>query len=479
MAVNPAKKKTPMPQQPAHVRRGNFDEVVLGYSPEEAMQEAARCLQCKDRPCVGGCPVAIDIPGFVKEIAAGNFGKARQVLARDTSLPAVCGRVCPQETQCEQRCVRGRGGQPVAIGFLERFAAQYPLPQEKEEKGAGKAQQENVQTLSPKETPQKAAVVGAGPAGLSCAGELAKLGYKVTVFESLHTPGGVLVYGIPEFRLPKAIVEQEVENLTAQGVEFITNAVIGKSLTLDDLFADGYGAIFLGTGAGLPSFMGIPGENLNGVFSANEFLTRVNLMKAYRPGSATPLFPMQKVAVVGGGNVAMDAARSALRLGAEEVHLVYRRSEEDMPARREEIEHAKEEGVILHPFANPNEILDTGEKRVAGLVCDTMVPGEPDQSGRRAPVVAPGQQFTLPVDTVIMAIGTSPNPLLKDATPDLATDKRGRIVADPETLATSKPGVFAGGDAVSGAATVILAMGAGKQAAASMHRYLQENTMSL
>ncbi len=453
--MNPIQ-KTPMPVRPAGERRSSFDEVALGYTPDQAAEEAARCLHCKSKPCVQGCPVQIDIPAFLKLAAERDFAGAFEVISRASSLPAVCGRVCPQETQCEANCIRGIKGEPVGIGRVERFAADWKAAQ-----GAEAAPQ-----TSPEKDAPRVAVVGSGPAGLSCAGELARGGCSVTIYEALHTPGGVLVYGIPEFRLPKEIVRREIEALKKQGVEIVTNAVIGRSLTVEELLEE-YQAVFLGSGAGLPRFMNIPGETLKGVYSANEFLTRVNLMKAYRENSATPVRRPKRVAVVGGGNVAMDAARCALRLGAEEVSIVYRRSMEELPARREEVEHAQEEGIRFRLLTNPVEIIGEENGWAAVLRCAQMELGEPDASGRRRPVEKPGEFLELPVDCVIMAIGTSPNPLLAGTTQGLETQKWGGIVAD-EAGRTSLPGVYAGGDAVTGAATVILAMGAGKTAARSI-----------
>ena len=453
-------KRCPMPSQAADARSKNFDEVALGYTPEMAVSEAKRCLRCKNRPCVEGCPVGIAIPDFIERIAAGDFEGAYQALAQDSALPAVCGRVCPQETQCEGRCVRGVKGESVGIGRLERFAADW-------HRAHGAAAPEK-----PVPNGHRVAVVGSGPSGLTAAGELARMGYAVTVFEALHQAGGVLVYGIPEFRLPKAIVQQEIDALKALGVSIKTNMVIGKVLTVDELMEEeGFEAVYVASGAGLPRFMGIPGESLVGVLSANEYLTRVNLMKAYRPDSATPLPRGRRVAVVGGGNVAMDAARCARRLGAQ-VTVLYRRSLEEMPARKEEVEHAMEEGVRFRLLTSPVEILGDENRRVTGAACVEMELGEPDASGRRRPVEKPGSRFVLELDPVIMAIGTSPNPLLRATTPGLAADRRGCLVTD-ETGATSRPGVFAGGDAVTGAATVILAMGAGKQAAKAIDEYLK------
>ena len=455
-------KKCPMPSQDPNVRNKNFEEVALGYTPEMAIEEAQRCLNCKHKPCVAGCPVGVKIPEFIALVAEGKFIEAAAKIKETSALPAVCGRVCPQESQCESRCVRGIKGEPVAIGRLERFVADYAMAND------------TTEITVPEQNGHKVAVVGAGPAGLTCAGDLARLGYKVTVFEVLHTAGGVLMYGIPEFRLPKAIVQKEIDNLKAMGVEFILNFVVGRSETIDDLFADGYEAIFVGSGAGLPSFMNVPGENYNGVYSANEYLTRVNLMKAYKEDSATPILRAKTVAVVGGGNVAMDAARSAKRMGAEEVYIVYRRGESELPARLEEIHHAKEEGIIFKFLTAPLEVLGDEETyMVKGLKCQQMELGEPDASGRRRPIPVEGSEFVLDLDAVIVSIGTSPNPLIRSTTPGLETNKRGCIVADEETGLTSKEGVFAGGDAVTGAATVILAMGAGKHAAKAIDEYIK------
>lgn len=453
--------KNEMPVQDPKVRSRNFDEVALGYTEEQAVDEANRCLNCKHKPCVSGCPVCIDIPAFIEKVKERDFAAAYEILSKSSSLPAVCGRVCPQETQCESKCVRGIKGEPVAIGRLERFVADWHMAHSTEA------------VKKPISNGKKVAVIGAGPAGLTCAGDLQKAGYDVTVFEALHTAGGVLVYGIPEFRLPKAIVQKEIDNLKALGVHVQTNMVIGKVLSIDELFDDyGFEAAFIGSGAGLPRFMNIPGENLNGVYSANEFLTRTNLMKAYREGADTPIQHAKKVAVVGGGNVAMDAARCAMRLGAEEVHIVYRRSLEEMPARREEIEHAMEEGVIFDMLTNPVEIIGDENKAVCGMRCVKMELGEPDASGRRSPVVIEGSDFVMDADCVIMAIGTSPNPLIRSTTKGLETNRRGCIVAEEETGLTSREGIYAGGDAVTGAATVILAMGAGKKAAKAIDEYL-------
>ncbi len=459
---NMSLKKNEMPSQSPEIRRNNYEEVALGYTEELALDEAARCLNCKNMPCVSGCPVNIKIPHFIKKIAEGDYEGAYKIIAESSSLPAVCGRVCPQETQCEAKCVRGIKGDPVGIGRLERFAADWhnahsdALPEKPEPNG------------------HRVAVVGSGPSGLTCAGDLAKAGYDVTVFEALHTPGGVLVYGIPEFRLPKAIVKKEISTLRALGVKIETNMVIGKSLTIDELLEDGFEAVYVGTGAGLPRFMGIPGENLCGVYSANEFLTRVNLMKAYREDSDTPIAHAKNVAVVGGGNVAMDAARCAKRLGAETVSIVYRRGEAELPARAEEVEHAKEEGIEFHLLSNPTEILADENGNCAGITCVKMGLGEPDESGRRRPVVIEGSEFRLDADCVIMAIGTSPNPLIRSTTEGLECAKWGGIIADEDGL-TSRDRVYAGGDAVTGAATVILAMGAGKTAAAAIDRKIMGN----
>ena len=446
-------KKHPMPSQDPLVRNKNFKEVALGYDEATAIEEAKRCIGCKHKPCVSGCPVAVDIPAFIALVAEGKFEEAYEVIQRTSSLPAVCGRVCPQETQCEGKCTRGIKGEPVGIGRLERFVADWHM-----------AHSEAAPTC-PMRNGHKVAVVGSGPAGLTCAGDLAKMGYDVTVFEALHMAGGVLVYGIPEFRLPKEIVRREVEGLKHIGVKIETNSVIGRVLTIDELKNEyGFEAVFLGTGAGLPKFMGIKGEGARGVFSANEYLTRTNLMKAYESDSETPIMHARKIAVVGGGNVAMDAARCAKRLGADTVYIVYRRSEAELPARREEVEHAKEEEIVFKLLTNPVEILTDADDNVVGLKCIQMTLGEPDASGRRRPVEVEGSEFVMDVDCVIMALGTSPNPLLKQTTVGLETQRRGEIVAD-ENGKTSLEGVYAGGDAVTGAATVILAMGAGKTAA--------------
>jgi glutamate synthase (NADPH/NADH) small chain len=456
---NMSPKKNPMPSQEPDVRNKNFREVALGYTEEQALNEASRCLNCKNRPCTQGCPVSIAIPDFIKETAEGNFEKAYEIISRSSSLPAVCGRVCPQESQCEKYCVRGIKGEPVGIGRLERFVAD-------RHNAAGSAK-----TVMPEKNGHKVAVIGSGPSGLACAGDLAKKGYDVTVFEALHTAGGVLVYGIPEFRLPKAIVAKEVEGLKDLGVKIETNVVIGKTLTVDELIEDGFEAVFIGSGAGLPNFMNIPGEGLNGVYSANEFLTRINLMKAYKDDSETPVMKAEKVAVVGGGNVSMDAARCAKRLGAKEVYIIYRRSEEELPARKEEVEHAKEEGIIFRLLTNPVAIISEDGKSVSGIRCVEMELGQPDASGRRRPIEKNGSEFEISLDCVIMAIGTSPNPLIKSTTEGLETTEKGGIVVD-ENGKTTREGVYAGGDAVTGAATVILAMGAGKKAAASIDRQL-------
>ncbi len=452
---NMSLKKQPMPNQNPKVRAHNFDEVALGYTKEMAMEEATRCLNCKNAPCVTGCPVQVQIPDFIARVVAGDFEAAYEVIHQTSNLPAVCGRVCPQENQCEAKCVRGIKGEPVGIGRLERFCADYHN------------QNQNAKPQKVASNGHRVAVIGSGPAGLTCAGDLAKKGFEVTVFEALHTAGGVLVYGIPEFRLPKAIVQKEIEGLKAMGVEIATNMVVGKVSTVDELFEEGFEAVFIGSGAGLPRFMNIPGENLKSVYSANEFLTRVNLMKAYLPESDTPFHPANHTVVVGGGNVAMDAARSALRMGSEKVTVVYRRSMEELPARKEEVEHAEEEGVVFHLLTNPTEILPDDNGYVGGIRCQKMQLGEPDASGRRRPEVIEGADFELDCDCVIMAIGTSPNPLISANTKDLETHHRGCIVAD-ENGRTSRKGVYAGGDAVTGAATVILAMGAGKAAAKSI-----------
>lgn len=459
---NMSPKKVNMPEQDPKVRNKNFLEVALGYTEQMAIEEAQRCLNCKHKPCMEGCPVNVKIPEFVSLIAEGKFEEAYEKIQETNSLPAICGRVCPQETQCEMYCVRGKKGEPVAIGRLERFAADWFMANCKPhtEKPTGKG--------------KKVAVIGSGPASLTCAGDLAKMGYEVTIFEAFHVPGGVLMYGIPEFRLPKSLVQKEISKIKDLGVNIKTNMVIGKVLSIDELKEEGFDAVFIGSGAGLPSFMGIPGENLNGVYSANEFLTRINLMKAYKfPDCDTPVKVGKNVAVVGGGNVAMDAARSAKRLGAENVYIVYRRSESEMPARLEEVHHAREEGIIFKLLSNPTRIIGTDDGWVKGMECIEMELGEPDSSGRRRPVAKQGSESILDVETVIIAIGQSPNPLITSTTPGLDTQKWGGIITEEETGATSKPGVFAGGDAVTGAATVILAMGAGKKAAKAIAEYLK------
>ena len=456
-----ALKRVPVREQDPAVRAHNFEEVCLGYNKEEAMDEATRCLHCKNAKCIQGCPVSINIPDFIAAVKEGEFEKAYQVIGQSSALPAVCGRVCPQESQCEGKCIRGIKGEPVSIGKLERFVADW-------------AKENGIKPETAKEkNGKKVAVIGAGPAGLTCAGDLAKLGYEVKIFEALHKAGGVLAYGIPEFRLPKSkVVDAEVENVKSLGVEIETNVIIGKSITVDELLQDeGYDAVFIGSGAGLPMFMGIPGETANGVMSANEFLTRNNLMKAYLEEYDTPIRKGKKVAVVGGGNVAMDAARTALRLGAD-VHIIYRRSEAELPARKEEVHHAKEEGINFELLTNPKEILVDDNGWVKGIRCIRMELGEPDASGRRRPIEVPGSVFDIEVDTVIMSLGTSPNPLISSTTYGLDVNKRKCIIADEETGKTTKDGVYAGGDAVTGAATVILAMGAGKAAAKGIHEYL-------
>lgn len=461
MADTNVLKKVPVREQDPQVRVTNFDEVCLGYNREEAMEEANRCLHCKNAKCIQGCPVSINIPDFIEEVKQGNMEEAYKIISQSSSLPAICGRVCPQESQCEGKCIRGIKGEPVSIGKLERFVADW-------------ARENGVQPPKPEQkNGRKVAVIGSGPAGLTCAGDLAKYGYDVTIFEALHEPGGVLVYGIPEFRLPKLdVVAKEVENVKSLGVKIETNVIVGKSVTIDELMdEEGYEAVFIGSGAGLPMFMGIPGESAKGVFSANEFLTRNNLMKAFREDYDTPIVHGKKVAVVGGGNVAMDAARTALRLGGD-VHIVYRRSEAELPARVEEVHHAKEEGIIFNLLTNPKEILVDENDNVRGMVCVRMELGEPDASGRRRPVEIPGSEFELEVDTVIMSLGTSPNPLISSTTIGLDTNRRKCIIADETSGQTSKEGVFAGGDAVTGAATVILAMGAGKAAAKGIHDFL-------
>lgn len=458
---NMSEKKVAIPEQEPRIRNKNFKEVSLGYTAEQAAEEAERCLQCKNSPCVQGCPVNVKIPEFIKLIREGNFNDAYNKLLETNSLPAVCGRVCPQESQCEKFCLRGKKGEPVAIGRLERFAAD-------------NARESGVRGQESGQTKGRVAIVGSGPAGLTCAGDLAKMGYKVTVFEAFHTPGGVLMYGIPEFRLPKKIVQKEIDNVRQLGVDIQTNMVVGRIVSIDELFKQGYDAVFIGSGAGLPSFMKIPGENLNGVMSANEFLTRVNLMKAYKfPESDTPVKTGRRVAVVGGGNVAMDAARCAMRMGAEKVYIIYRRSEEEMPARREEVHHAKEEGIEFKLLTNPVRIIGNEAGWVTGMECVEMELGEPDASGRRKPVIRQDSEHVIDVETVIMAIGTTPNPLIADTTEGMELTKHGGISADEETGQTSRPGVFAGGDIVTGAATVIQAMGAGKKAAKAIDEYVQ------
>ncbi len=456
-------KKVPVREQDAKVRATNFEEVCLGYDKEEAMCEATRCINCKNAQCIKGCPVAINIPGFIEKVKEGDIEAAYQIISEASALPAVCGRVCPQESQCEGKCIRGIKGEPVSIGKLERFVADWARENHIKPEGAKEKKD------------KKVAVIGSGPSGLTCAGDLAKMGYDVTIFEALHEPGGVLVYGIPEFRLPKKdVVAKEIENVRALGVKIETNVVVGKSVTIDELLEEeGFDAVFIGSGAGLPKFMGIPGEQANGVFSANEYLTRSNLMKAFDEASNTPIMRGEKVAVVGGGNVAMDAARTTLRLGAE-VHIVYRRSEEELPARVEEVHHAKEEGIIFDLLTNPTEIIADENGWVSGIKCVRMELGEPDASGRRRPVVIEGSEFLMEVDTVIMSLGTSPNPLISSTTEGLEVNKYKCIVAEEEFGKTSKEGVYAGGDAVTGAATVILAMGAGKAAAKGIDEYLSK-----
>ena len=453
--------RTPMPEQEPNIRNKNFDEVATGYTREMAMLEASRCMNCKNRPCVSGCPVNIAIPDFIAQVVKGNFEEAYSIISNTSSLPAVCGRVCPQETQCESKCVRGIKGDSVGIGRIERFVADYHMNHSTEKQ------------TKPQNNGHKVAVIGSGPAGLTCAGSLAKMGYTVTVFEAFHTAGGVLMYGIPEFRLPKAIVQKEIAELKSLGVEIKTNMVMGKVMSIDELFESGYEAVFVGTGAGLPNFMGMEGEGLIGVYSANEFLTRINLMKAYKDEYDTPIIKPKRVAVVGGGNVAMDAARSALRLGAEKVYIVYRRSEEEMPARKEEIHHAKEEGVDFRLLNNPIRVVGDEKGFVTGLECVEMELGEPDASGRRRPVAKEGSEFIIDVDAVIIAIGNAPNPLIRSTTQGIEANKKGCIIVNEETMATTKEGVYAGGDAVTGASTVIKAMGAGRQAAHSIDEYIK------
>ncbi len=459
---NMSMKKVPMPEQEPNVRNHNFEEVATGYTEEMAVEEAGRCLQCKHHPCVNGCPVNVRIPEFIQAVGQRRFEDAYHILKSTNSLPAICGRVCPQENQCESKCVRGIKGEPVAIGRLERFVADWFM-------------QHGEETVEkPASNGHKVAVVGSGPAGLTCAGDLARKGYEVTVFEALHTAGGVLMYGIPEFRLPKDIVQKEIQQLKQWGVDIQTNMVIGKILSLDELMEEGYEAVFVGSGAGLPNFMGIEGEDLLGVYSANEFLTRVNLMKGYKEDYDTPLLKVKKVAVVGGGNVAMDAARCAKRLGAEEVSIIYRRSEAEMPARLEEVHHAKEEGIQFRMLTNPVRVLGDEKGFVSGIECVQMELGEPDQSGRRRPIAKEGSEFVLEADCVIIAIGNSPNPLIRSTTKGLEANRKGCLVVDEDTLQTTREGIYAGGDTVTGAATVILAMGAGKQAAKSIDEYLQK-----
>ena len=460
--ANMSLEKIKMPEQAPDVRNKNFKEVSLGYTEEMAIEEAQRCLNCKHKPCVSGCPVNVRIPEFIAEVAKGDFMAAYQVITSTNALPAVCGRVCPQESQCESKCVRGMRGEAVGIGRLERFVADWYM--------------KNCNDLpeKPASNGKKVAVIGSGPSALACAGDLAKQGYEVTMFEAFHKAGGVLVYGIPEFRLPKAIVQKEIDKLSALGVKIMTNMVIGKVLSIDEIINDmGFDAVFVGTGAGLPSFMGIPGEALVGVYSANEYLTRINLMKAYLPDYDTPIRNSKAVAVVGGGNVAMDAARCAKRMGAEHVYVVYRRSEKEMPARLEEVHHAKEEGIEFHLLENPVQILNDGNGQVCGIECLKMELGEPDASGRRSPIPIEGSNYVLDVDTVIMSLGTSPNPLIRSTTKGLETNRKGCLVVNEETNQTTREGVYAGGDAVTGAATVILAMGAGKKAAAAIDEYLK------
>lgn len=456
--------KLKMPEQAPDIRNKNFKEVALGYTEEMAVEEAQRCLNCKNKPCISGCPVHVRIPEFIAEVAKGNFLEAYQVITDTNALPAICGRVCPQESQCESKCVRAVKGEAVAIGRLERFVADWYIQNHG-----------NDMPQKPTSNGKNVAVIGSGPSGLACAGDLAKLGYNVTIFEAFHTAGGVLVYGIPEFRLPKSIVQKEIDKLSALGVNIMTNMVIGKVLSIDELMEDmDFDAVFVGSGAGLPSFMGIEGEALVGVYSANEYLTRINLMKSYIEEYDTPIKKSKAVAVVGGGNVAMDAARCAKRLGAEQVYIVYRRSETEMPARLEEIHHAKEEGIEFRILTNPVKILNDGSGKVAGIECQVMELGEPDASGRRRPIAVEGSNFVLDVDTVVMSIGTSPNPLIRSTTKGLETNKKGCLIVNEDTNETTRQGIYAGGDAVTGAATVILAMGAGKKAAESIDNYLKQ-----
>ncbi len=458
--ANMSQQKVVMGEQDPKVRNQNFHEVTLGYTKEEAIEEATRCLDCKQRFCVAGCPVNVPIPEFIQAVIAGDFLKAYDIIIAENALPAICGRVCPQENQCEGKCIRGRKGEPVAIGRLERFVADYVMENHPED--IKETQKNGIQV----------AVVGAGPAGITCAGELAKMGYEVTIFEALHELGGVLMYGIPEFRLPKDLVQKEIKKVTDLGVTVRKNVIIGRSMTIDELVEEGFKAVFIGSGAGLPIFMNIPGENLNGVYSANEFLTRSNLMKAYLPDSLTPIMVGKQVAVIGGGNVAMDAARTAKRIGAEEVYIVYRRGEEELPARLEEIHHAKQEGIILKLLTNPTEIMGQ-DGWVTGLKCVEMALGEADESGRRRPEIKPNSDHVIPLETVIIAIGQTPNPLIRQTTKGLETEKWGGIIVHEETMETSKEGVYAGGDVVTGAATVILAMGAGKKAAIAIDDQLK------
>lgn len=460
--ANMSLEKIKMPEQAPDIRNKNFEEVAMGYTPEMAMEEATRCLNCKHKPCVNGCPVNVRIPEFIEQVAKGDFLAAYKIITSTNALPAVCGRVCPQESQCEEQCVRGIKGEAVGIGRLERFVADWYM--------------ENCDEKPEKPIPngKKVAVIGSGPSSLACAGDLAKLGYAVTIFEAFHTAGGVLVYGIPQFRLPKEIVQKEIDKLSALGVEIMTNMVIGKVLSVDEIIEDmGFDAVFIGTGAGLPSFMGIPGEALVGVYSANEYLTRINLMKSYLPEYDTPIRKSKSVAIVGGGNVAMDAARCAKRMGAKHVYIVYRRSEKEMPARLEEIHHAKEEGIEFHLLTNPVKIIGEDNGQVCGIECLKMELGEPDASGRRSPVPVEGSNYVIDVDTVVMSIGTSPNPLIRSTTKGLETNRKGCLVVNEQTNQTSRKGIYAGGDAVTGAATVILAMGAGKKAAEGIHAYLK------
>ena len=461
--ANMSLKKVKMSEQDPKKRNQNFSEVTLGYTKEEALEEASRCLDCKQRFCVAGCPVNVPIPEFIQAVLDEDFFKAYEIITTENTLPAICGRVCPQENQCEGKCIRGRKGEPVAIGRLERFVADYVM------------ENDSNQVIETIKNGIKVAVVGAGPAGITCAGELAKVGYNVTIFEALHELGGVLMYGIPEFRLPKDLVQKEIKKVTDLGVTVQKNVIIGRSITVDELIEDGFQAVFIGSGAGLPIFMNIPGENLNGVYSANEFLTRANLMKAYEANSRTPIQVGQRVAVVGGGNVAMDAARTAKRLGAQEVYIIYRRGEEELPAREEEIHHAKEEGIIFKLLTNPTQIMDK-DGWVTGLTCVEMVLGEPDASGRRRPVAKEGSDHVIPLETVIIAIGQTPNPLIRRTTTGLETHKWGGIIVSEDTMETSKDNVYAGGDVVTGAATVILAMGAGKKAARAIDRHLNHVT---